>query len=199
MFHNISPLILDRMRAMEAVDATDRVDGTPKERRLRQVPPETGRFLALLARMAPGGELVEIGTSGGYSTLWLSLAAGEMGRKITTFEILPNKAATARKTFEGAGVQGLIDLVEGDARKHLAGMSDIAFCFLDAEKEDYAAFYDLVVPRMVAGGLLAADNVLSHSDTLGTVVATAQQDSRMDAVVVPVGKGVLVARRRQSA
>ena len=197
MFHNISPLILDRMHAMEAADASDRVDGTPKDRRLRQVPPETGRFLALLARMAPEGDMVEIGTSGGYSTLWLSLAAREVGRKVKTFEILANKAATARETFEVAGVQGLIELVQGDAREHLAGVSDIGFCFLDAEKEDYAAFYDLVVPKLVAGGILAADNVLSHSETLGAVVAAAQQDSRVDAIVVPIGKGVLVARKRQ--
>lgn len=199
MFHSISPLILDRMHAMEAVDASDRLDGTPKERRLRQVPPETGRFLALLARMAPDGDLIEIGTSGGYSTLWLCLAASELGRKIKTYEILPNKAATARDTFEAAGVQELIELVEGDAGEQLAAVNEIGFCFLDAEKEDYAAFYDQVVPKLVAGGILAADNVLSHSDTLGPVVAMAQKDGRVDAVVVPIGKGILVTRKCQTA
>ncbi len=87
MFHTIQPAILERMKFLEELDAKDRLDGTPRLQRLRQIPPETGKFLALLAAGSPEGSMFEIGTSAGYSTLWLSLAAQTLGRKITTFEV----------------------------------------------------------------------------------------------------------------
>ena len=72
MFHDISPEIQIQMQRLEAIDAKDREDGTPRLQRLRQIPPETGKFIALLAANAPAGQMLEIGTSAGYSTLWLS-------------------------------------------------------------------------------------------------------------------------------
>ncbi|GAH60100.1 unnamed protein product [marine sediment metagenome] len=77
----------------------------------------------------------------------------------------------------------------------LKNRDSIAFCFLDSEKEDYQDFYDIVVPRLVPGGLLVADNVISHAETLGAVVNKADADERVDSVVVPIGKGELVCRR----
>ena len=196
MFHEIPPAISERMRELEAIDARDRDDGTPRLSRLRQIPPETGQFLALLAASAPPGAVIEIGTSAGYSTLWLALACRETGRRLTTFEILPEKVALARHTFRAAGVEGVVELVEGDALAHLERISDIAFCFLDAEKEVYGRCYDRVVPRMVRGGLLVADNAINHYETLATMIAASLADARVDALVVPIGNGELVCRRR---
>ncbi len=195
MFHDIPEAVLSRMRFLEAMDGRQRIDGTDRLDRLRQVPPVTGRFLALLAASAPPGVWLEIGTSGGYSALWLSLACRASGRRLTTFEVLESKAALARETFEKAGVETLVDLVVGDARDRLAEHEDVAFCFLDAEKEYYDACYDAVVPRMVEGGILAADNVISHEEILQPVVDRVLRDHRVDAVVVPIGSGVLVARK----
>jgi predicted O-methyltransferase YrrM len=191
MFHTISTTMLERMRALEAIDARDRGDGTPLLKRLRQVPVETGQFLALLASTAPQGEVIEIGTSAGYSTMWLSLS----GRKITTYEVLEEKAALARETFRLAGLDGQVNPVLGDARKLLDGMSPVGFCFLDAEKDVYQDCYEKVVPLLVKGGLLAADNVSSHQDQLQGFVDHVLADRRVDALVVPIGKGVLVCRK----
>ena len=119
MFEAISPAMLSRMRELEAIDLRDRSDGTPHSKRLRQIPYEVGKFLALLAASAPDGPCIEIGTSAGYSTLWLALAARATGRKVTTFEIDADKAELARATFAAAGVTELIDLIQGDARTHL--------------------------------------------------------------------------------
>ena len=83
--------MLDRMRILEELDAADRIDDTPRMKRLRQIPPETGRFLAILAASAPEGEVIEIGTSAGYSSLWLSLACQATNRRLRTFEVLPAK------------------------------------------------------------------------------------------------------------
>jgi caffeoyl-CoA O-methyltransferase len=88
MFQNIPEAIKERMRYLESINEKDRLDGTPSRLRLCQITPETGKFIALLAASAPDGKILEIGTSGGYSTLWLSLACKERERKIITFEVL---------------------------------------------------------------------------------------------------------------
>jgi caffeoyl-CoA O-methyltransferase len=196
MFHNIPEAMQQRMAELEAIDARDRGDGTPRLQRLRQIPPETGRFLALLAANAPAGPWVEVGTSAGYSTLWLALAARVAGAHITTFELLPEKVALAQESFAQAGVGDVVTLVAGDARNYLPELAGIGFCFLDAEKEVYAGCYELVVPRLLPGGLLVADNAINHRETLQPVLDRALSDPRVDALIVPIGKGELVCRKR---
>ena len=199
MFHDIPRSVLDRMRILEETDATDRVDGTPQMERLRQIPPDSGRFLAILAAGAPEGAVIEVGTSAGYSALWLALACQATNRTLTTFEMLPDKADLARETFRVAQVQHLVDLVEGDALEHLAGVDEVAFRFLDAEKEVYADCYEAVVPNLVTGGLLVADNAISHRDALRPMLDRALNDPRLDAVIVPIGTGELVCRKTESS
>jgi len=195
MFEQISPSMLARMQELEAVDLRDRADGTPQRRRLRQVPPATGRFLALLAASAPAGPLLEIGTSAGYSTLWLAMAARATGRRVTTFEIDSAKCALAQATFAAAGVADVIDLIAGDAQLHLAVYDQIGFCFLDAEKDIYQPCFDLVAPRLATGGLLLADNAISHHAALRPMLDRALHDDRVDSVLVPIGEGVLLCRK----
>ncbi len=196
MFHNIPDTIRKRMRELEAIDARDRTDGTPRTDRLRQVPPETGRFIALLATMAPNGRYLEIGTSAGYSTLWLALACRELNRKLTTFEILETKVKLARETFTSAGIDDVVELIHADALDHLSDINDIAFCFLDAEKESYAACYEAIIPTLESGGILVADNAINHRETLHPMLDRALTDKRVDALIVPIGKGELVCRKR---
>lgn len=195
MFHDIPARILSRMRHLEAIDARDRVDGTPRPRRMRQIPPEVGRFLALLAATTPEGAWLEVGTSAGYSSLWLALACRARGARLTTFEVLEDKVVLARETFRLAGVGDVVDLVPGDARSRLGACHEVSFCFLDAEKEVYAECYDLVVPNLVPGGLLVADNAINHRETLQPMIDRALGDPRIDAVLVPIGKGELLCRR----
>lgn len=196
MFHDIPKPILTRMRHLERIDSEDRTDGTPRLQRLRQIPPDTGKFLALMAANAPAGSWLEIGTSAGYSTLWLALAARSVGATITTFEVLPEKIALATETFAQAGVTDVVRLVEGDARDYLSDYDRVAFCFLDAEKEVYGDCYELVIPRLVARGLLVADNAINHRETLQPMLDRALQDERVDALIVPIGKGELLCRKR---
>lgn len=198
MFHSIPPAMLERMKYLEARDAQDRDDGTPRMQRLRQIPPETGKFLALLLANAPAGDIIEVGTSAGYSTLWLALAAQATGRRVTTFEILPEKVELARETFRLAGVDGAVELIADDARKHIERFEGIAFCFLYTEKEIYGEIYEMVVPRLVKGGLLVADNAINHREALQTALERALSDERMDALIVPIEKGELVCRKTGS-
>jgi len=195
MFHDIPQSVLDQMKALEEIDARDRQDGTPHLKRLRQIPPETGKFLAVLAANVPKGAWLEIGTSAGYSALWITLAAKLCGIKLVTFELLPEKAELAKKTFKKAKIDELVELVHGDARGHVGDYGEVAFCFLDAEIEMYEEFYDLIAPRLVPGGLLAADNVVSHADDLGKTITKAEEDPSVDSVIVPIGRGVLICRK----
>ena len=195
MFHSIRQSVLARMQYLEQIDAQDREDGTPRMQRLRQIPPETGKFLALMAANAPEGAYLEIGTSAGYSTLWIAVACEMLGRTVTTFEVLPEKVALARETFQVAQVEGVVKLVEGDARRYLSQYLDIAFCFLDAEKEVYGECYEAVIPKLVRGGLLVADNAINHRETLLPMLDRALADERVDALIVPIGKGELVCRK----
>lgn len=188
--------VLERMHFLEEQDARDRQNNTPQIKRLRQVPPETGMLLAILAAGAPAEQIIEIGASGGYSALWLSLACKQVGAQLTTFELLPEKTEIARVTFEKAQVGDWVQLVHGDARGHLSDYEKISFCFLDAEKEMYAEIYKLVMPRLVPGGLLVADNVISHAEDLKDFVTMARKDKKVDAVVLSVGKGLLVCSKR---
>jgi predicted O-methyltransferase YrrM len=90
--------------------------------RLRQIPPETGRFLTLMLAGAPDGNIVEIGTSAGYSTLWLALACENEHRTLITFEVLPEKVTLSQETFKLAEVDEIIPLIQGDARHFLPDM-----------------------------------------------------------------------------
>jgi caffeoyl-CoA O-methyltransferase len=196
MFHKIPTPVKTRMVYLEELDKKHRLGVTPSHVRLRQVPRETGKFLTIMASLAPAGMYLEIGTSGGYSALWLALACRELGRKLITFEILPQKVNIARETFHTAEVEDVVELIPGDAREYLGDYRNISFCFLDAEKEMYTECYEKVVPSMTEKGILVADNVISHKDVLKDMVQHALSDQRVDAMVVPIGSGLLLSVKR---
>jgi len=196
MFHDIPQAILARMKELEEIDARDRQDGTPHLKRMRQVPPETGRMLAFLAASAPReGAWLEIGTSAGYSALWLSLAARYRNKSLITVELLPEKVTLARETFKKTKVEGLVELKHGDARGHISDFAEIAFCFVDCEKEMYQEIYERVSPNLVIDSLLIFDNVISHQASLQTFLEVIAADPKFDQMIVPVGKGLLVCRK----
>lgn len=183
------------MHYLESIDASERRMGLPAPQRLCAIPPETGKFIALLAATAPPGAFIEVGTSGGYSTLWLALAFQGRGDKIKTFERQEKKAQRARETFKAAGVESLIEMVVGDAKEYLRHEKNVSFCFLDADKQEYGDYYETVIPNMVRGGILVCDNMISHRAILDPFCEKVMADERVDAVLLPIGKGELVCRK----
>jgi caffeoyl-CoA O-methyltransferase len=196
MFNDLPTNVRGVMHELELRDEQDRDDGTAHLERLRQITPDTGRFIALWAAAAPDGAMIEIGTSAGYSALWLAEACRLRGRTLTTFEILPAKAELARATFARTGVADVVRLVEGDFLDHANDFEEVGFCFLDAEKDVYEACYDAIVPMMVPGAILIADNATSHRADLQPMIDRVFADDRVDAMVATVGKGELICRRR---
>lgn len=126
----------------------------------QSVPANDGRMLRLLTETAGAKNVVEIGTSTGYSGLWLCLALQGTGGKLTTFEIDPGRASLAREHFKQAGVEQMVTLVEGDAHKNIARLkAPIDVIFIDAEKDGYLDYLDRLLPLVRKGGLILAHNV----------------------------------------
>ncbi|MDP4182379.1 MAG: class I SAM-dependent methyltransferase [Bacillota bacterium] len=196
MFNNIPEEILNRMEYLFKIDEEDRKDGTPRLQRLRQIPPDTGKFIALLLASSPEGIAVEIGTSAGYSTMWLGIACREVEKKLYTFELLEEKIKLAEETFSLTKLNDVVILVKGDALENIDEFENISFCFLDAEKSMYYRCYEKIIPKLVKGGILVADNAINHYEALKPMIEMAMDDDRVDSVVVPIGKGELICRKR---
>ncbi|KAA0992263.1 O-methyltransferase [Dyadobacter aurulentus] len=196
MFSEFSKELEERMRFLENIDRQDRTDGTAREQRLRQITRETGQFLSLLLVNAPAGDIIEIGTSAGYSTVWLAFAAKETGRKVKTFEVSAEKVALARETFRIAGLEEYIELIHNDFLEEADRLGDIAFCFLDAEKEIYQSCFDAIAGKMVRNGLIVADNATDQFQALKPMITNALADPRFDCLTVPIGNGEFISRRK---
>lgn len=188
VFHDISANMRQVMRDLEEQTERD-------QPALRSVSVDVGRCLALLAMSAPEGAFLELGSSAGYSTLWLSLATRVRGVILTTVELDENKFAMARQNISRAGAADSVQAVHGDALDYVTHVEDIAFCFSDLQPPELnAKVYEKVVPRLVPGGWLVIDNVTSPR--LQTeILNRAEKDPRIDSVLLPFSKGDLICRR----
>ena len=165
------------------------------QRSLRSVFTDVGRCLSLLAMAAPPGAFLELGSSGGYSSLWLSLAARARGITLTTVDLDEEKVTLARKNISRAGAAGSVQVFHGDALDYATRFEEIAFCFSDIEPpENNAKVYEMVVPRLVPGGWLVIDNVTSPRIQTN-LLSRAQNDTRIDCVLLPFPKGDLICRK----
>lgn len=132
-----------------------------KERRgALSVPLEDGRLLRVLVESAGAKCAVELGTSIGYSGLWMCLGLRATGGHLTTYEIDPGRAAQARENFRRAGVDDLVTVVEGDAHARVAEFKgEIDLVFLDADKEGYLDYFNKLLPSVKPGGVIVAHNM----------------------------------------
>ena len=183
--------VLAVLRRLEEEDRVEREAAVPVEARSRQVAPATGRFLFALAASQAGIEVLEIGGSRGYSSIWLASGARVLGGRVTSLESDPVKCAAWRANVAEAELDGWAELVEGDAFETLRAAGDVFdLVFLDAEKDDYEELFVLVRPLLEPGALVVADNVLSHAETLGAYSAARQGDARLSSVTVPLDRGL---------
>ena len=183
--------VLGVLARLEQEDRAEREAGVPSERRARQVEPTTGRFLFALAAALPGVEVLEIGGSRGYSTIWLAAGARVLGGRVVSLEHDPAKCAAWRQNIADARLEEWAELVEGDAFATLRETEDtFDLVFLDAEKEDYEALFGLARPLLEPGALVVADNVLSHADPLANYSAARQSDPKLSSVTIPLDRGL---------
>lgn len=163
----------------------------PGEIRSRAIAPTTGRFLFALVAPQVSCEVLELGGSRGYSTAWLTAGARILGGHVTSVERDPRKCEAWRANIAEAGLDEWADLVEGNAFETLAALEDVFdVVFIDAEKDDYEALFELARERVEPGALIVADNVLSHVEALGAYSAARQSDPTLSSVTVPLDRGL---------
>ena len=183
--------VLAVLARLEQEDRAEREAGVPARSRSRQVEPTTGRFLFALAASQAGIEVLEIGGSRGYSSIWLAAGARVLGGRLISLENDPEKCRAWRRNVAEAGIEEWAELVEGDALATLGESQDVFdLVFLDAEKDDYEALFALARPLLEPGGLVVADNVLSHADPLGAYSAARQADPSLASVTLPLDRGL---------
>jgi predicted O-methyltransferase YrrM len=185
----------DRVRAvlqrLEEEDAAERAQGLPASERGRAVAPTTGRFLFSLVAPQADCEVLEIGGSRGYSTVWLAAGVRYFGGRVLSLEHDPRKIDAWRRNIAEAGLEEWADLVEGDAHETLPGIDDVFdVVFLDAEKDDYEQLFALARSKVEPAALFVADNVLSHAETLAAYSAARQADPTLESVTVPLDRGL---------
>ena len=185
----------DRVRAvlerLEREDASEREQGLPPEQRSRQVEPTTGRFLFSLVAPQTDCEVLELGGSRGYSSIWLAAGVRQLGGRVLSLEHDPAKIEDWRRNVDEAGLGEWADLLEGDAFEQLPRIDDVFdVVFLDAEKDDYEELFGLVREKLEPGALVVADNVLSHPDPLAQYSAARQSDPTLLSVTVPLDRGL---------
>jgi predicted O-methyltransferase YrrM len=185
--------LLVASREHDAAQA-DRLD------RFRNVEPETAELLGVLIRATGARRIVELGTSNGYSTIWLADAAQATGGRVVSVDVDADRTELARANLAAAGLGDHVELRTEDAGAILAGAPDAGweFVFLDAERPGYAGYLPDLVRTLAPRGVLAIDNVLSHAHELIEFTALIEREPGLTQAVVPVGAGLRLAVRGTS-
>ncbi len=166
---------------------------------MMNVPPTDGALLRILAASTKARRALEIGASNGYSGIWTALGLRENGGKLTTLELDAKRAALARENFRRAGVEDTVQLIEGDALKkisELEGPFDLVF--IDAWKQDYVRYLEMVYPMVPPGGVIAAHNVVSHAGDMKEFLEKLKSYPDLETVTaLEKGPGLSVSYRRK--
>jgi predicted O-methyltransferase YrrM len=156
----------------------------------RAIVPTTGRFLYSFVSPQADCEVLEIGGSRGYSTIWLAAGVRRFGGRVLSLENDPLKIDAWRRNIAEAGVEEWAELVEGDALETIPTIDDVFdVVFLDAEKDDYEQLFQLARSKVEPGAVFVADNVISHEE-LKPYSAARQADPTLESVTVPLDRGL---------
>jgi caffeoyl-CoA O-methyltransferase len=155
------------------------------------VRPTTGRFLFSLVAPQADCEVLEVGAGRGHATIWFAAGVRSLGGRVLSLERDPEVAEDWRRNVADAGLEEWAELIEGDALATLSALEDIFdVVFLDAKKDEYEPYFELARHLVDPGGLILADNVLSHEDVLGVYSRARQSDPSLVSVTVPLDSGL---------
>jgi predicted O-methyltransferase YrrM len=162
--------------------------------RLRNVEPDTAQLLAVLVRALGARRLLEVGTSNGYSTLWLADAARSIDGSVVSVDVDPTRSAQAMEHLTHVHLEDYVELRTEDAALTLSRAADASLdmIFLDAERPAYPGYWPNLLRVLRPGGLLVVDNVLSHPDEVQTFRKLVHDEDRVTEAVVPTGAGALL-------
>jgi predicted O-methyltransferase YrrM len=186
-------------RLLEALyEEGERNDAHEQERRrkLLNLEPETAHLLSVLVKNGRRKRLLEIGTSNGYSTIWLAWAAQTTGGRVISIDREAAKQEQAAANLQRAGLRDLVEMCCGDATELVADISGpFDFVFFDADRFSAPAQLKLLIPKLTEDVLLCADNVHSHPDEIAGYLQAIASLSEFEHMIIPVGKGLSLAYR----
>jgi predicted O-methyltransferase YrrM len=162
----------------------------PAAERHRNLAPASAELLCALAAGIGAKRILEVGGSSGLSTIALAAAARQVSGKVATIEKAQHRQAEARQTISRLDLAPYVEFILGDAAEILEGVGEFDFVFIDCEKEDYIRFFDVL--RLPAGGMVVADNIISHF--LTDYVAHVRSRPGAESITLPVGLGLEVTR-----
>jgi predicted O-methyltransferase YrrM len=192
----VRPQLVELLAAIEQQGRENDEREGDRVRKMLNLEPDTAKLLNILARSSGAKRVLEIGTSNGYSTIWLASAVAETGGKIISIERSPEKQAMARENLGRAGLLDRVELRLGDATaivRELAGPFD--FVFFDADRISAPEQLRLLVPKLAPKVFVLSDNVLSHPAEIAGYLAAVATLEGFEHTVVPVGKGLSLAYR----
>lgn len=154
--------------------------------KMLSVPRKDGQFLNLLVKASRSKNILEVGTSQGYSAIWISRALEETGGKMTTIDIAPEKVTLAKSNLAKAGLAHRVTFLEGDAHKIVATLdSKFDFVFLDADKEGEMDYFNKVYPgKLVPGGIIAVHNAIRMASSMKNYLDLVQSHPDFDSVIL---------------
>ena len=171
-----------------------------RSQRMLNVPRTDGIFLRMMAELVQAKNALEIGTSNGYSSIWICLGLKAAGGKLTTLEIEPEKVKMAQENFEKAGLDDRITVIEGDALKTLPKLKGkFDYIFIDAWKPDYYKYFTMVYPKLNKGGVIIAHNAISSSRAMKKYLDTVKNHPDLETVIISTTNrdGMAVSYKRK--
>jgi predicted O-methyltransferase YrrM len=192
MTDNLQSILAELESLGEAHDAAE----PEHARRFLNLERDTASLLDVLLRAVHAQSVLEIGTSNGYSTLWIAAAMRSTGGRVVSIERSSEKHAMARANLAHASLIGLVDLHLGDATEIIAGLrGPLDVVFFDADRVSAPRQLELLMPILSERALLLADNALSHPDEIRAYLNAANSLAEFRHIVVPIGKGLSIAQR----
>ncbi len=154
------------------------------------IPADTGEFFYMLVKISKAKNILEVGTSNGYSTIWLAEAVKQNKGKVTTIELMEHKIEMAKNNFKRAKLNN-IKIIQGDALKEIPRLKEkFDFLFLDAVKEDYINYFKLAYPKLTKNAVIVADNAIMFGKYMRDYLQYVENSKNLRSVLVPIGSGV---------
>ncbi|ENQ3106465.1 Predicted O-methyltransferase YrrM [Bacillus sp. 491mf] len=168
-----------------------------REERLRNVSKEMGQFLSILVKMREAKHILEIGTSNGFSTIWLANAAEETKGTVTTVELSSKRVAEANENFQKANLTNYIHIHNQEAGAFLSEQQDKSydFIFLDAERTQYLWWWEDIKRILMPQGIIVVDNATSHAEELQNFFDLVEEEKNFETVLLPFKMGAYVMRK----
>ena len=167
-----------------------------RSKKMLNLAPETAQLLSILVQSSRRTRLLEIGTSNGYSTIWLAWAAQRVGGRVVSIDRNAEKHRLAIANLQRAGLRDVVDLIAGDATEIVANLpGPFDFVFFDADRRSAPSQLTLLVPKLAPDVFVLADNALSHPEEVAGYLATVKALPEFEHLIIPIGKGLSMAYR----